>query len=242
MVPHAHGVEGLRRDHAHDLVHLVAELVAGLRRRRRHTHDQAGRSLPAQRGGGGAHGRAGRQPVVDEDDRPVPHVGRRAVVAVGPLAPLQLRLLPGGHRLDRLGRDAQRVDHVRVEHARAARGESAHGQLFVAGHPQFAHQEDVERRTERLRDLEADRDAAARQRQHDHVGATGVVLQPGRQLPARIGSIAKIHGVPGAPQTACQAGVAGRSARRLSPARPPRARGPARPRASCSGPGRLGRR
>src|SRR5256714_12100299 len=52
LVPEADGVERFRRDGAHDLIHLRAQLVARLRCRDRHGDDDAGGLLLAQGGDG----------------------------------------------------------------------------------------------------------------------------------------------------------------------------------------------
>ncbi|NIA00986.1 hypothetical protein [Massilia sp. CCM 8734] len=51
----------------------------------------------------------------------------------------------------------------------------------MAWQAELAHEQDVERKAERLGDGEADRNAAARQGQHQRVGASGVVGQRQRQ-------------------------------------------------------------
>src|SRR5256885_4916617 len=53
------------------------------------------------------------------------------------------------------------------------RSDRAHRELLVPREPELAHDEDVERRAERLGDLEGHRHAAPRQREHDDVIAPG---------------------------------------------------------------------
>ena len=70
--------------------------------------------------------------------------------------------------------DPELTDEVFTEHTHAARRDRAHGQLRMTGNAELADEEDVERRIKFLRDLERDRDAAARQPKHDDVVPAGV--------------------------------------------------------------------
>jgi hypothetical protein len=110
-------------------------------------------------------------------------------LAVRALAALELAPLLGVDRLDPLDRDVQRLDELLAEHARAARGDRAERELLVPGDAELAHEEDVERRGQRTRDLEGDRHPAARQRQHDDVVAPRVLAQALREQPARLDAI-----------------------------------------------------
>ena len=83
----------------------------------------------------------------------------------------------------------QRLDHVVIEGAGTPRGDGSHRQLFVAGHPQLADDEDIERRLRAPGDFEGHRHAAARQAQHQHVRPTGVLRQLPGQFSACLGSI-----------------------------------------------------
>jgi hypothetical protein len=134
----------------------------------------------------GEHRGSRRQPVVDEDHRAAGHVGRRPVAAVGALAPLQLAPLLRIDRLDPLRRQAERLDHRLVEHADAAGRDRAERMLLVPGHPELAHQEHVERRTQLPSDLVRDRHAAPRQPEHDDVVAPRVAAQALREHPAGV--------------------------------------------------------
>jgi hypothetical protein len=172
---------------------LRLELGAGGRRGDgRRDHDARGIVL-AERGHGGPHARAGGEAVVDEDDGLAAHVERRAVVAIGGLATGELAPLVLRHRLDRVGRDAERAHELLVEDENAARAERAHGELLVAGHPQLADREDVERQTQATRDLIRDGHASAGQPEHHSVAPVRVRRQPPREEPPRLHSIAKQH-------------------------------------------------
>src|SRR5919198_3341439 len=75
--------------------------------------------------------------------------------------------------------------------ADAAARDRAHRQLGLLGKPELADDEDVERHLELACDLEGDRDASAREREHDHVLAASVLRQGGRQLASGLGSVAE---------------------------------------------------
>src|SRR5207253_346542 len=69
-------------------------------------------------------------------------------------------------------------------------------QLLPAGRPELADQEHVERGAERLRHLGPDRDAAAGQRQDNHIGPAGVLTEQGGQTAAGVGPVAEAHVTP----------------------------------------------
>ena len=145
LVPEPDGPEGLGRDGADAFVGDVLELGAGGRGADRHGDDDPRGPLAAQCLHGGAHGRTGGQAVVDEDHDPAADVHRRAVVAVGDLAPGQLETLAVDRVEDLVGLHVHDLDHLVVHHDDAARRDRAHGQLLVAGCAELAHEEDVER-------------------------------------------------------------------------------------------------
>jgi len=61
--------------------------------------------------------------------------------------------------------------------------------------PARSHEHEVERRFQRLRDLEPDRDAAARQSQHDRA-RTGEMRQPLGELPPGLAPICEQNSAP----------------------------------------------
>jgi hypothetical protein len=191
LVPEADGVEWIGRDGADRLVHDPSDRLADHGRRDGDRRYDPARTLGADGLGGGTHGRAGRQAVVDEDHDLAADVGGEPVAAVQPLATGQLAPLVVGDGVDDGVRDAEPLDHGRVQHADAAGGDRAHRQLLVAGDAELADEDDVERGPERLSDLLGDRDAAPRQGEHDHVGAAGVGSEPVRELPAGVMSISE---------------------------------------------------
>jgi hypothetical protein len=181
LVPAADGAEVSRCEGADDLVSNAAEFGARFRCRHRNRHDHSGRLQPAQCGYRRAHGRARGQAIVDQDHGPAAHFESRGVVAVQPLAPVQFTSLLLGNSVDDAFRDAERSHHVVIHEANAAAGDGAHCQFLVPRYAEFAHHEDIQWSMQRTRHLERNRDAATRQRQHQHVLAAGECLQLGRQ-------------------------------------------------------------
>ena len=84
------GAEVPRDPGAHHLIGDARQEAAALHATDRYGDDHARRSLPPYRFHRGAHGRAGGETVVDEDDHAVVDVDGRAVAAVRLLAPAEL--------------------------------------------------------------------------------------------------------------------------------------------------------
>jgi hypothetical protein len=75
-------------------------------------------------------------------------------------------------------------------------GDRPEGELLVPRDTELAHEEHVERSAERASDLEGDGHAAAREAEHHHVVAAGVLTQPLGEQPPRLGSIPEApHGL-----------------------------------------------
>jgi hypothetical protein len=146
---------------------------------------------PPQRLDGGPHVRPGREPVVDDDHHHAGDVERRGVLAVGLFPALQLASFRTGDALDDVRREVQAAHHVVVEDHHAAAGDRPHGQLLLAGDPEFAHDEHVQRRAQPLRHLVAHWHASAGQGQHHDVGALSVVAEQLGQGPAGIPAVAE---------------------------------------------------
>jgi hypothetical protein len=130
-----------------------------------------------------------RQSIVDQNHDAIAQFGERLAVAIFLLAPLELDELLAHDGVHRAARNAVLADDIVAEHANAARRERADGEFRMSGHPDLPHDENVERRTERLRDLEGDGDAAARQREHDDIGAAAICVQLRRQVEAGVTAI-----------------------------------------------------
>ena len=82
-------------------------------------------------------------------------------------------------------------DDVVVQHARALLADRAHRELGLPGHAELAHDEHVERSTERDRDRRGDRDAAAGEPEHDRIGRVDVD-QTGGESPACVSPVGEV--------------------------------------------------
>src|SRR5512146_548481 len=100
-----------------------------------------------------------------------------------------LGVLARGDALELGLSDVGQLHHVPIDHADAAARNGPHRELFVPRYAQLSHDEYVEWRAERHRDLEADGNAAARQREHDEVWPLGVCGQHAREPSSRIEAI-----------------------------------------------------
>src|SRR5262249_45538216 len=87
------------------------------------------------------------------------------------------------HQLEDVDRHASRTQDVVVEHAHAAARDRPDRELGLGGQPELPHDEDVERRTEHLRDRGRNRHAAAGPPEDQGVGEPG---QRRRETPAGI--------------------------------------------------------
>jgi hypothetical protein len=85
----------------------------------------------------------------------------------------------------------QGIDDVFVQNADAAGCDCAHGEFFVPGHAEFAHNENIERNAEPLCYFERNRHAATRKSENDDVVASSVAQQFFRKLPTCVGSVPK---------------------------------------------------
>src|SRR5205823_11126217 len=86
FVPEPDGLERIGRAQADDFDSLVVKLLARLRRGDRHRDGDRLRFHLSKSGDGGAHRRAGRKAVVDDDHCLVAHVERRPRSAVAGFA------------------------------------------------------------------------------------------------------------------------------------------------------------
>src|SRR5205814_3362122 len=98
---------------------------------------------------------------------------RRTLPAIVTFASLQFLAFNRSHRFhDRLWIRHNR-EHVFIQNADATGSDGAHGEFFVAGDAEFAHNKNVERNTEPPRDLKSDWDTASRKAENDDVIASG---------------------------------------------------------------------
>jgi hypothetical protein len=131
---------------------------------------------PAPRG---SHPGRGGDAVVDHD-RGLPGESDAGPVATeAPRSSFQL----GSLALFNLGQlgvgDMGELHDLVVDDPDSVLADRAHPQLGLEGHTELAHHDHIERRVERLRDLEGHRHAAARKAQHHDVLAPQM-LQPVR--------------------------------------------------------------
>src|SRR5207244_9811939 len=87
----------------------------------------------------------------------------------------------------------QRLDDLLIKHPAPACSDGTHRQFRLTGHPQFAHQKDIEWRLEREGHLVRDRHTPTRQSEHEHIWSAAVDHQYLGQSPACVGAILKSH-------------------------------------------------
>ena len=119
----------------------------------------------------------GGQPVIDENHRLAGHVDGRAAAAVGGLAPDQFPAFAFGDIAQLLRCDAQRAQHVVVDHDASTAGQCAHGELFVTGRAELAHDERIQRSAEGRSHFPCDGNSAAGQTQDDDAFASAVCAE-----------------------------------------------------------------
>jgi hypothetical protein len=96
--------------------------------------------------------------------------------------------------LDERAWNVELADEVFAQHAHATKGYRAHRKLRVSGNAQLANEKDVERGAKRARDFARHGNAAAGQREHDHVWAVRICTEVFGELPSAVSSIAETHG------------------------------------------------
>jgi hypothetical protein len=100
-------------------------------------------------------------------------------------------LLGGGDRVDVVVGDAEASHERLIEDPGAAGGDGPHGQRFMTGDAELAHQQHLQGRVEQRGHLEPDRDAPAWPSQDNHLGLVDVMGQPLSQYASRLGAILK---------------------------------------------------
>jgi hypothetical protein len=119
-----------------------------------------------------AHGRSGGQAIVDEHHVSRADLDGRLLRAIHALAAQHLVELAPRDLFDRCLLYSHLLDHLAVEHDTAPAGDSSHRQLFVAGYAELTYDEYVQWGAERSCYLERDRNAAARERQHERIASS----------------------------------------------------------------------
>ena len=123
--------------------------------------------------------------------RATPRHLARASTSAFRRASLELALLGRYDRSNlRLG-DPQLPHHGFVEHQRTASRDRSHRELLVPQHAELPNNEHVQWQIQLSRYFIRDRDATARQREHDHVRTARILGQRCRQSSPCIGSVRK---------------------------------------------------
>jgi hypothetical protein len=176
---------------AKDIVDLVPDLAASGGSAHGDSDNNFCRALLTQRGSGGPHRRSSGKSVIDQNHRSPTQIWRRPPGAISMFPPFQfLAFDRADHLYDRL-RIRKHVENVFVQNADATGCDCAHGEFFVPGHAELAHNENIERNAEPLRYFERNRHPAARKSENDDVVASSVAQQFFRKLPTRVGSVPK---------------------------------------------------
>jgi hypothetical protein len=183
--------EGERAFQANDIIGSVPKILAGTWRADGNSNNNFRGALLTQRSYRSPHGRAGGKSVIDQNDGTIFKLRRRTVCPIISFAPLQFLAFNRGHHLDDRLRIRHDIKHVFVQNADAAGSDCAHGEFFMAGHAEFAHNKNIERNTEAPGDLKCDRDTTTREAENNDVVAPGVTEQLLRELPTRISSVLK---------------------------------------------------
>src|SRR5450759_4748752 len=188
-------MEGFRRDNAVAVVgHGVEQFERGDGRDRDRGDDRSRPEL-AERENRHAHGSARGGAVVDDDDGFSGDDWEWTGSAKRRLATPELELLGDDDPLDRFWPNTEVADDVGVEHARPAAGDGAEGELFVTGHAELAHDEDVERCAELFGDSRRDRHAPARQSEDDEGPVGDVLAKRESETTSCVESIDEVRGV-----------------------------------------------
>ena len=129
--------------------------------------DHPRRSLPARPAKRSDRRDSRRDPVVDHDGRGTGDGGRWRPLAVGSDAPRDLVFLATGFGLDVGVVDAHDEHAAPIDHAHSGR-DRADPELGIAGSAELAGDHDVERGSQRPRDLACHHDPAPGHAEHDH--------------------------------------------------------------------------
>lgn len=138
--------------------------------------------------------RAGRNAVVDENDRLSSNGKWWLVAAIDGLAALQFLLRSRGDAFDFGRGNRQSAKNLAVENADASGRDRSKGKFFLAGDAEFPEKEHVERGAQCGRNFERDGYAAARNTEYNHIVPVGIFFKPPRQTPAGFCAIYKNNG------------------------------------------------
>ena len=163
--------EHRRRAQAHDFVHLIAQRLDGIGRCDRNREDHFLWPLLPNSSQRGAYRSAGRDAIVDDDHGAILELDARAPAAIDLIPAMDFLQLVVNLAFQIVARDAQRAHHFAIENRlrMIAVDHRADPQLGLAGRAELAHDDHIERRIQRARDLEGHRNAAARHAQNDRI-------------------------------------------------------------------------
>jgi hypothetical protein len=187
--------EGWRGRHADLLVGVVADPGLPPGGRDRHgQHDPRRAESPGYLARGPGR-RAGGYAVVDDYGDPAAERPPLPAAAVAQRAALDLLAfaLLGGRELTWRGDGVPYG--LRVHHPHTVFADGTERELGLEWRTELAHDDDVQRGAEGVRDLGGNWHPAARQAEHDNVAARQV-REPGSQLLASVGAIFEQHGPP----------------------------------------------
>src|SRR6185369_12414927 len=148
---------------ANDFVGTVLQILAGAWSSDWNSDNNFCCPLLAQRRYRCSHGRASSKSVVDQNDDTIFEVRRGPIAAIIALPPFQFLAFDRSDYLNDRLRIRDDVEHVLVQNADAAGGDRTHGEFFVTWHAEFAHDKNIERNSETLRDLKCNRNTSPRQ-------------------------------------------------------------------------------
>jgi len=191
IVPFADGAKGLWRFGADDLVGDIAECVADHRCGNRNGDDDPLRRLHAKRTNGRSHRGSSGESVVDENDGLAEEVGPRPIVAIQSFASLQLCAFVRSNFVELRFSHVGDAHEVAVEDFHAAARDGAHGQFFMEGQSEFAHDEHVEWDAKCSGDFEGYGDTAAGKGEDDYVGALCVNAELGGEPTSGVVAVAE---------------------------------------------------
>ena len=143
----------------------------------RHSDDDGAGIFLVDRLHGGTHRRAGGEAIVDQDHGLARKAWEWPVAAVLFQTAIQLLGLALGDRANDMRWNVVGRYDIPVQHFHAVAGNSPHRQLRVPRHAELADDEYIQRTFQFLGNFKGYRNAAARQRQHDHVVIALVTVQ-----------------------------------------------------------------
>lgn len=175
IVPQTDGVKRRRPDRADEFVDDGFQQAAGFGGAHGNGHGDSGRIELAQREDGDAHGVARGDAVIDQNDRPIRYGWGGASISVEGFPSIQF--LGRDRHLGRDGfrREASFFDQHVVEELNSSGRNRTHRDFRLIGEADFAHDKNVQMKSERFRDFRADRDAASRKSEDERFFAVGVM-------------------------------------------------------------------